>query len=195
MMAAFGTVLGTEPEVSVVDSLRERRGHEFEVMCHRVPEPLPGRYHVMALLDVLEHISDDSGTMRWAAHHLEPGGILVVAVPAFQFLWTEQDDAAHHFRRYTKDRLVRLLPPSLSLEHVTYFNTLLFAPILAARVIMQLIPRGNRPPRAHLGIPPEPFNWLFYQAFRLDRRLVSRQSSGVGVSILMVARRNSAPAP
>ena len=32
---------------------------------------------------------------------LRPGGVLLVAVPAFMFLWGKQDEVSHHRRRYT----------------------------------------------------------------------------------------------
>lgn len=191
MLSRFGKVLGAEPEASAVDYLRRKRGNEFEVLCHRVPEPLPGRYHVMGMFDVLEHIADDAGTLNWAAQHLEPNGIVILTVPAFQFLWTEQDEAAHHLRRYRQDDLVRLVPKSLSLEHVTYFNSLLFPPILAVRTVMRMTRRRDTPPQDHLGIPPAAFNWLFYRLLRLERHFVPRRRWSFGVSLLLVARRRS----
>ena len=194
MLATFGRVLGTEPDVATVDYLRRTRGEAFEVICQPVPAPLPGKFHVIAMFDVLEHIEDDRGALAWVSDHLEPGGIVVLSVPAFRFLWTEQDEAAHHFRRYTPDELVNVVPESLTIEHVSCFNTLLFPAILAVRTAMQLRRRKNRPPKTHLGIPPEPFNWLFYRIFRLERHFVCRLRFNLGVSILLVARRRLAPA-
>lgn len=194
MLADFGSVLGTEPDASAVAYLHQKRGEAFNVICHRVPEPLPGRFDVIGMFDVLEHIEDDRGALDWVSEQLEPGGIIVLSVPAFQFLWTEQDEAAHHFRRYTQEQLLRTVPPSLSVEHISCFNTLLFPAILAVRTVMRMKSRGNRPPRSHLGIPPEPFNWLFYQLLRLERHVVCRNQLSFGVSILLVARRCSEPA-
>lgn len=191
MLSKFGDVMGAEPDASAVDHLRRMRGGEFDVLCHRVPEPLPGSYHVMGMFDVLEHIADDAGTINWAAEHLEPGGILALTVPAFQFLWTEQDEAAHHLRRYTREQLMRLVPKSLSVEHITYFNSLLFPPILAVRTAMRITRRRDRQPQDHLGVPPEPLNWLLYQVLRLERHFVPRRRWSFGVSILMVVRRRS----
>ena len=191
MLAKFGAVVGAEPEPIAVSHFRQKRSGIFEVIHHRVPEPLPGRYHVIGMFDVLEHIDDDVGALKWAAEQLEPGGILVLSVPAFQFLWSEQDEAAHHFRRYTPDQILRLVPPSLSVAHLTCFNTLLFPAILAARTVMRMKRRTAGPPRWNLALPPEPFNWLLYQILRLERFFVSRRRFRFGVSILLVARRHA----
>jgi SAM-dependent methyltransferase len=189
MLSRFGSVLGAEMDARAIGFLRQKHPGEFRIMQHSIPEALPGKYQMLAMFDVLEHVSDDRGAMRWAAEHLSPGGILVATVPAFQFLWTEQDDAVHHYRRYTPSQLASLVPESLELLHLTCFNSLLFAPIAATRAIMNQLPRGKRAPRSHLGVPPRLFNAIFYQLFRLERYLVPRVRLPLGVSVLLVARR------
>jgi len=191
MLSRFGEVLGAEHDVRAIEQLRRKRGGAFRVIQHTIPEPLPGPFDVLAMFDVLEHIRDDTAALDWAARQLRPGGILVATVPAFAFLWTEQDDAVHHFRRYTPATLAERLPKSLELVHLTCFNTILFAPIAAVRATMNLLPRGNRPPRSHLGLPPAPINSLFYHLFRQERRLLRRTRFPVGVSVLLLARRKS----
>ncbi len=191
MLSRFGDVLGAERDTRAIEFLREKHGRKFRVMQHSIPEPLPGPFDLLAMFDVLEHVQDDRGAMRWAAKHLTPGGILVITVPAFQWLWTEQDEAVHHYRRYTPDGLAQVLPEQLELLHLTCFNSLLFAPIATARTVMNLIPRGTRAPRSHLGIPPRPINELFYRVFRLERHFVPRVRLPLGVSVLLVARLTS----
>jgi SAM-dependent methyltransferase len=56
-------------------------------------------------LDVFEHVEDDEAAFAEAFRALEPGGILVLSVPAFQFLWGPHDIALMHFRRYTRPGL------------------------------------------------------------------------------------------
>jgi SAM-dependent methyltransferase len=193
MLSGFGHVLGAEMDERAIAFLREKRQSEFRVIQHTIPEPLPGKVDILAMCDVLEHVADDRGAMQWAANHLTPGGILVITVPAFQFLWTEQDDAVHHFRRYTPAQLAGLVPDELELLHLTCFNSLLFAPIAAVRAIMKQLPRGSRAPRSHLGIPPEPINQLFYQLFRLEQFVVPKLRLPLGVSVILVARRKPVP--
>ena len=66
----------------------------------RFPPLAPG-YSLLSLFDVLEHIDDDEGTLVHLREVLEPGGILVLTVPAHPFLFDEMDEIAHHRRRYT----------------------------------------------------------------------------------------------
>jgi SAM-dependent methyltransferase len=193
-LARFGSVLGAEADPDTYRSLREARGEAYPVVLHHIPEPLPGRYHVLGMFDVLEHIADDANALSWAADHLEPDGILVLTVPAFQFLWSELDDVAHHFRRYTPGALRKVVPPTLTIEHMSCFNSFLFPLVVGARTAMRLLPHAWRPGRAQLGIPPAPINWLLHRILRLERHLVVRGRLPLGVSILLVARRRSAQA-
>ena len=64
---------------------------------------------VVTMLDVLEHLSDDARALSEVRRILRPGGALVLSVPAYQHLWSAHDEALHHFRRYEKSGLSRVL--------------------------------------------------------------------------------------
>lgn len=51
--------------------------------------------------DVVEHIEDDLGLLRHFCDLLQPGGMLYLSVPAYNFLWSHEDVDAGHFRRHT----------------------------------------------------------------------------------------------
>jgi len=70
----------------------------------RLP-PLAHGYTLLSLFDVLEHIDDDVGTLCFLREVLEPGGVLVLTVPAHPFLFDEMDRIAHHRRRYRRSEL------------------------------------------------------------------------------------------
>jgi SAM-dependent methyltransferase len=55
----------------------------------------------IGLFHVLEHIDDDISFLRSIKVIMKHGGLLYATVPAFSFLWSEEDVLAGHFRRYT----------------------------------------------------------------------------------------------
>lgn len=64
-----------------------------------------GRFDLMLLFDVLEHIHDEARFLRALEFHLAPGGRILINVPAFQWLWSRYDQAVGHQRRYTAHSL------------------------------------------------------------------------------------------
>ena len=99
-------------------------------------------YDLVALLDVLEHVPDDLGSLRAIHRRLKPGGALLLTVPANPWMWSAHDAAHHHFRRYTKKQLEELfLRSGLEIELLSYFNTLLYPLIAAARIAGKLLGR------------------------------------------------------
>ena len=50
-----------------------------------------GQFDLVATLDVIEHVQDDLATLRASARVLAPKGYLLVTVPAFMFLWGQND--------------------------------------------------------------------------------------------------------
>lgn len=59
------------------------------------------RIDSILLSNVLEHIPDDAGAIRRFREILDPGGRLVLFVPALQLLFGSMDEAVGHYRRYS----------------------------------------------------------------------------------------------
>jgi len=96
----------------------------------------PGSVAGAGLFDVLEHIPDDAGLLRTVHRLLAPDGRLYLTVPAYQWLWSPEDELAGHCRRYTLDGLRRVVERAgFQVEFATYFFTFLPLPILGARVM------------------------------------------------------------
>lgn len=141
---------------------------------------------VVVLADVIEHLDVEAPCLRAAHRALAPNGALIVTVPAYMFLWGPADDLNHHRRRYTDSQLRRVIEPLFEIEHLTYFNTLLFGLIVAGRLFERAFNRSGDD-MAHL--PPSPVNCALQTLFASEANVVPRRRLPFGGSILCVARK------
>lgn len=72
----------------------------------RLPE---NALKAIGCFDVLEHLEKPEKIVQEFRRTLELGGILVVTVPAYRFLWSDADVQAGHFKRYTVRALETLM--------------------------------------------------------------------------------------
>jgi SAM-dependent methyltransferase len=72
--------------------------------------------------DVLEHIEDDRGAFERLASNVRPGGLIVITVPAGQWLFGYHDEKLGHFRRYSRPRLRRLVEDLCDVHRIRYFG-------------------------------------------------------------------------
>jgi SAM-dependent methyltransferase len=95
-----------------------------------------GKYDLVLMLDVLEHVEDDRGALRDAvSSFLSPGGWLMLSVPAGEKLFSRHDELLGHKRRYPPARL-RALVEEAGLAIVERGE--LFASLLAPRAVAKL---------------------------------------------------------
>jgi SAM-dependent methyltransferase len=88
------------------------------------------------LFDVVEHIENDAEFLRLIYDYLQSHGILYVTVPAFQFLWSNDDVRAGHFRRYTTNSLSGLLTQrGFDVRYCSYLFSFLVPPIFLLRSV------------------------------------------------------------
>ncbi len=66
-------------------------------------------FDAVTSVDVLYHIDDDEAALRELWRVLRPGGLVVINVPAYQWLWSYHDEAVHSVRRYGRAEVVAKL--------------------------------------------------------------------------------------
>lgn len=148
-----------------------------------------GEFDAVVMLDVLEHLDDDAASARAAADLLRPGGIFLVTVPAYQWLFSEHDKAHHHKRRYTAPQVRTLLGSAgLHVELCSYMNTALFPLAVAARLADRFRPASHGAVRG-LSVPPAPVNAAFEWTFAAERHLLGRLPLPFGLSVVSIARK------
>lgn len=173
-----------------------------EVCCGAVTEDsvIDGSIEQATLLDVLEHIEDDVNFIGLLHRKITRGGVLLVTVPAFNCLWSSEDEAAGHFRRYHISDLSDLLEKcGFDVLYQNYFMGFLFLPILIIRVLLEKIgivkPQGQRTEEERLEITRSQFesrsgivNVVLALVENIEKRFLRRRRVPLGSSIIIVAR-------
>ena len=154
-----------------------------------------GAFDLVCLFDALEHIPDEARALREVARVLTPGGRIAVTVPAYPFLYANNDRIAHHCRRYTRAGLRRALASAgFTLERNTHTNVFLFPLILPAVLLLKAWERLARiqphPERTNLTIPlPAWLQGALAGVFAAELPFSRRFDWPAGHSILALARK------
>jgi SAM-dependent methyltransferase len=146
-------------------------------------------------LDLLEHIEDDKGLMNEIRRVLRPEGYLLATVPAHRYLWSEHDEALHHYRRYSKTDFRDLVKKEgFTLIKYSYVISLTFLPILIFRLIQKACrffkPSKNKP-KTHIIILPEGLNALLIRILEMEAGILKHQNFPFGVSLLCIAQKGA----
>lgn len=185
-LGRFGEAIGVEydPDLRAIGVAAG-----LDIRAGALPDDIPladGAADAVLLLDVIEHLDDDRAALRTARRLLRPGGVLVVTVPAYAWMWSGHDVALGHRRRYTARAVRRLLGDGgFGVAHAGYFNTVLFPAIAGVRLAKRLAGGGGH----DLHRPAAPTNRLLTGLFALERHVVLRPGLPFGTSVLAVAHR------
>ena len=157
-----------------------------QISCEKLNDP-NGSYDVIICLDVLEHIKDEKAALCSLMRVLAPGGLLVVTVPAFRFLWSAYDVILGHQRRYGRSELIATLRGAgFDVLRASYFVTILFPAIALYRFFMHLRPRKDV---SDLFVFPRPLNAAFKVLGTLERRFMARGNLLFGSSIICLCQK------
>ncbi|MFZ2171919.1 MAG: class I SAM-dependent methyltransferase, partial [Methylococcaceae bacterium] len=150
---------------------------------------LSDKFDLICMLDVLEHIEDDSGALNSLAPQLSSNGMLLITVPAYMFLWSAHDEIHHHQRRYTRKKLEDIIVKSgLKIKYSSYFNTLLFPLVYSVRLAGKL---ANKTQASDVNMPTPIVNLILQSIFQLEELILRLIILPFGVSILVLAEKQS----
>lgn len=139
-----------------------------------------GSFDAVMYLNVLEHIEDEEAELAMAAATLRPGGALLVFGPAHEWLYSDLDYKAGHYRRYHLENLRSVVKAAgFDVVSLRYFDVLGVVPYW-------LVYRFLR----HAGISGSTmwgYDRVVVPASRALQRLVPHPP--VGKNVVLVARK------
>ena len=150
-------------------------------------------FDLVCAFDVVEHVEDDKKAVAEMVRVCKPGGVVFVSVPAFPSLWSNHDVINHHYRRYLKGRLLDLFNGEKGKGiRVSYFNTILFFPVLVFRKLQKLRYSNLKAEslKSDFEIVQVPIlNSIFKFIFSSERWLLKYVNFPIGVSLLYLWKK------
>lgn len=179
-------VVASDVEIHYVRELKakfENRSN-VKVASYRFPLSAADRAELAAeavdtivCLNVLEHIEDDRATIADFASVLPSGGRLVLLVPSLKALYGSLDVHLHHYRRYERDELARLVREAgFEVEKVRFLNR----PGVLGWWLNSKVLKRKVLPKGQLAA----FRWILPLL-----RLEEKSEPSFGMSLLVLARK------
>ncbi|MEY4483388.1 MAG: hypothetical protein RL693_840 [Verrucomicrobiota bacterium] len=169
----------------------KKRGFEHLILASVDVIPCPEAcFDAVVSLDVLYHQAvDENKAMGEFFRILKPGGLLVLNLPAFDFLTGSHDVAVEGARRYTSSQMRKLLTDhGFVIEQLHYWNAWLFLPIMFWRLISRLFSSGHNPNSDLAHLPPI-VNHALALLTKMDITLSRLLHLPFGTSVFAVARK------
>jgi SAM-dependent methyltransferase len=191
LLARYAKVWGVERSGILAGRARARNVAESVFESDFFDQEIDDQFDLFCLFDVLEHIEHDDRFIQRLAGRAGGAHMVLISVPACQFLFGPHDERLHHFRRYSRKGLERLLHRNgYEVLAINYFLFFLFPLALIARLHENLKSRfGFQPKEVNIGRVPAVINWLFIRVLRLEAFLGRFLSFPFGLWVVALARR------
>lgn len=167
-------------------ALKRNVSRRSPVNCYDIHQKAPalrGKFSLIFLFDVLEHIRDEYSFLSALLFHLAPSGKLIVNVPAGMWAFSPYDVAAGHLRRYSIRSLREAATRSnLEVKNWTYWG-LPLAPTLLLRKLWLL---GKKDQDTIISTGFGPRSNLINQVLGMVSRCEPIPQSFLGTSLLAV---------
>lgn len=183
MLRNYGSVTAVELDSFARDHVRTAM--KVDVVPGSLPYDLPyadRKFDVICLFDVLEHVERDREALRILRERLAPNGLLIITVPAYQWLYSSHDEQHHHYRRYTARQLQTIARAAgLQPTRVGYYNSVLFPLALIRRLAEKLL---GLHPIDDSALPGSLLNGFLYRAFCFEARVIGGWFFPFGLSVV-----------
>jgi SAM-dependent methyltransferase len=179
------------------EALQPARSRGLSALARGSIERLPfgdETFDAATSFEVVYHlgVGSDTSALAEIRRVLKRGGLLLLRVPAHDWLRGEHDRLVHTRHRYTRTEVAtKLRAAGFSIERLSWANTVLFPPAVAKRLLERSTPDAaeSKDAEPDLWQPPEPLNSLLENAVAVESLAIPRGLPlPFGLSVLAVAR-------
>jgi SAM-dependent methyltransferase len=147
-------------------------------------------FDIVISLDVLYHrqVGDDVNALKESYRMLKKSGILILNLPAYDFLRSAHDIAIHTKHRYLRSEVRKKLKKTgFHIVKLTYRNSFLFPIFLIIRLLEKA--KKRRTVSSDLGLLPDFLNRFLAKILFFENRLLNKVNFPFGLSVFCVATK------
>ena len=186
-LARYGVTSGAD--VRDESLIEFQKGEGFSLIDLRKDvSAYEGCFDLIVCLDVLEHMEDDVAGLGRIRRLLAPDGQIVLTVPAYESLWSGEDELSQHRRRYTAAMLRQCGElAGCQIDYLSYFN-LSVLPAMALSVWARRLFTSDWRERSNLESSPGWLNPLLTTVTSLEARFVGSEWCRLPAGASLLAR-------
>ena len=148
-------------------------------------------FDAVLCLDVLYHrsVKNDLLALKECLRVLKPGKIILLRVPAFEFLRGSHDIVVYTRKRYSASEIRKLLLLSgFKIKRLTYSNMLLSIPLMAKRLYERFFIADHNS-HSDSELPPEFINRFFFKIILLENQILRYMNLPFGSSVIAIGEK------
>jgi 2-polyprenyl-3-methyl-5-hydroxy-6-metoxy-1,4-benzoquinol methylase len=176
----FTDLTGVEPSAGMKQNIGIPIFNNLDQIC--------SSFDVILLLDVLEHIPNDSAMLRQLERIMADTGKIIITVPAFKFLWSIHDELNKHYRRYNK-KMLRIAVRNVRLKttRIFYWNFCLFPAI----ALIKILKKSTRQTKSDIS-PMSSWSAAIYSAILHFENFVIKHDINplFGISLIAILKKS-----
>jgi len=150
-------------------------------------------FNIVISFDVLcnTNVQDDFKTLREMYRIMDKNGVLLINLPAYNFLRSRHDESFHQMHRYTVRELrEKVRSAGYTVERITYRNTIIFPLMATIRIMERLFPSVLAGKESDMKRLPRLLNIFLRHVLILENRIIiGGLSFPFGLSVFCVARK------
>ena len=190
-LAKYGEVTGFDFSAEAL-CFSQKRGHTQLVQASVLEIPFArDLFDLIVSFDVIcEKGVRDERALGEFARILKPGGLVMLRLPAYDWLRGKHDVATHILHRYTRREIgAKLRRSGFTPVCLSYANMFLF-PIAVTKRLTERLFSANQT-GSDLTLDPGPLNGALGAILRAEAPLVSRGSLPFGLTVVALARKDA----
>lgn len=186
----FGKVTGVDIDLDAIKFAKKKGVNIIKASISNLPFK-DNSFDIIISIDVLYHRNvNETQALKEFYRVLKPSGLLLLKLPAFNFLKGKHDLFVHAKRRYTDKSLSYTLQEN-GFQQIksTYLASFLFFPALIKRSIERFFELNNQKAKSDLRMPFNVLNILLITLFNIENYILKFINLPFGLSVFSISKK------